>query len=298
MNVSPEKGRITHNDERERARHESSEIQHLAEAVMQLVEDGNDVEEGEQHHGVSGDFIQHNEEKDPHAFSDYEGRIGVVFDDAASNEELSSTPREDNLPRSDGNNVARMLHDQEAEEVNQRDFRSNDFEGQTETGPRREPVLISSAVRVTPGEEEDRVLRMILDQVVRADVIIPPESPPEEAAQTSKRTLNRKRLLIVGAIVILGLIVGVVGWMLHKGGRIRSSLPHATPVHTSTLRAVQERGVIRCGVPDVFFFKDYDDNGERVGFEIDLVSLPVVVDAQLWTTRLSPNRIERLRAHY
>lgn len=312
-----EKEKITHNDETERIRQESSEIQHLSEAVMQLVENGRiiDGDDEEKELGASDTNLLTEEEAEkepgintngvPGAFPVSEGtteleKTDLVVDtknnnssdaDLGGGAQGEGEDEDESIQAEDGSGGDSMLRSQEVEEEDQGGLQatSSDSEGQeSETNPEPVPLTmltspLSIAVMVSPEEEEERVLQRVLDQAVRADVIVPTGHPPEEASPTLKQMKNKKCLLIVGALLILGLAVGLgVGLTQNTTGSSsnimagdgeNSSTPQdETPVtKTPTLQAVRERGVLRCGLPDVFYLINYNADGERVGFEIDLV---------------------------
>lgn len=128
---------------------------------------------------------------------------------------------------------------------------------------------------MSPEEEERRVLQRVINQAVRADEVV-----PEEAAQTSQQTVknkNQSRWLMGAAfLAILGLVIGLsVGLTRDKGGSSGASNAKEEdekPTFKPTLQEIRERGVLRCGLPNAFYLINYDDNGERVGLEVDLVS--------------------------
>lgn len=269
-----EKKRIAHNDKPERARQESSEIRHLTEAVMQLVENGNDCALGE--YLASG------------------GATELVADTDDDEARGSTQGQQDELKQAEDR--ASILHS--VQEVEEENLGSLPSEGQETAGPpRSEPVpfaMVTStlssivAVRVTPEEEEERIRRRILDQAVRADVIVPTDGPSEEVSRTSKKRAVQRQLLIVG-LVVFGLVAGLVVGLTHAGNTGNNTMdgenpstPASSPGETSagkpTLQTVQERGVLRCGIPDLFYLINHNDDGERVGFDIDLVGSAACVE--------------------
>lgn len=172
-------------------------------------------------------------------------------------------------------------------------------EDQTErNGLASVPAVLASfssvvAVRVNPDEAEQRARRKILDEAIRADVVSQ-ECPLDKTNHRSRTMLSIKCLVTVGVafLAILGLVVGLSVNLTHNNpgktskdgseeGHPSSSLPPgpsepALPSLLSkpTLQTVRDRGLIRCGLPDVFHHIKFDpDTEERVGFEIDMVSL-------------------------
>ena len=133
------------------------------------------------------------------------------------------------------------------------------------TIPALEGTLVS-AVRVEAGAEEQRFRRKIFDEAIQADFVeVAAEPSPEEHDNRKWRKLSVYLLIACGVLALLGLVIGLRG----------VSGEDETPpeLFMPTLEAVRQRGVLRCGHPDVFYRIRYDPvTGERVGFEIDLVS--------------------------
>lgn len=312
--MNEEKTRITHNDEQEREFQETNEIRHLSEAVMQLVQDVSiefsaemNAEIGNRNStspmDVPSGVSRFDSESalQPGAFLVSRGRSQRVTAEHAftveCSMELTIQDREQELRQQMNQNSAiGMLHYQESEgEVNGRlQSTSNRSISQTDITFRREQVplpmdgsaLSVVATRVTPEDEEERVLRRVLSQAVQADVVVQAGPPEKDPTEISKRTLKRNWVLILGGafLVTIALVVGLyVGLTQNNAGGTTSndelgdedpssSSPQAAPAFKPTLQAVRERGMLRCGLPDVHFLIDFDENGDRVGLEVDLVS--------------------------
>ena len=155
--------------------------------------------------------------------------------------------------------------------------------GQGTTSASSEGTLVS-AVRVEAGAEEQRFRRRMFDEAIKAtSVELVAESPQEEHDNRKWRKLSVYLLIACGVLALLGLIIGLrpsVGSTKKNDASGEDETPPqlfipTTPseLFVSTLEAVRQRGVLRCGHPDVFYHIRYDPvTGERVGFEIDLVS--------------------------
>lgn len=312
--MAEEKTRITHDDEQELELQETNEIRHLSEAVMQLVQDGSEqfsaemIAEIDRRNNTSPRAVPSGVARvdsesalQPGAFLVYRGTSQRVTAEHAltveCSMELTVQDLEEELrQQANENDVIGMIHTQESEgEANGRlQTISNRSISQTDTTFRREQVRLPMdgsalsvvATRVTPEDEEERVLRRVLSQAVQADVVVPVGPPEKEPIEISKWISKRKWALGVGVafLVIIVLAVGlVVGLTQHNAENTSSnaelddedpssSSPQAAPSFKPTLEAVRERGVIRCGLPDVHFLINFDENGERVGLEVDLVS--------------------------
>lgn len=281
--MSEEKERITHYDGRERELQETIEIQNLSKEVMRLV-DGMDSSDfsaelieaivDRHSNSLNGDESSSKQASSPTI--DIESSIQPgAFHELATGE--PDKKDQDDLTEAP---------DQNDQEIGC--LQPTNSEAETETSSRKpHPVLIGGdtlsvvAVRISPEEEEERVRQRVISQAVQADVV-GEEHPSEETEQpSSKGASNRKWILSVGVafLVIFGLVVGLaVGLTQNKGSTNNSADKDegpstlSTPAFKSTLQAVRERDVLRCGSPDAFYVINFNEEGERIGFEVDLVS--------------------------
>ena len=128
--------------------------------------------------------------------------------------------------------------------------------------------ILVCAVKVESDAEEELLRRRIFDEAVQADVVESVvEAPPVEYDNRKLRKLSVYLLIACGALALLGLVIGlVVSVGLTKKNDVSEPF-------MSTLEAVRQRGFLRCGHPGQFYRIRYDpETGERVGFEVDLVS--------------------------
>lgn len=134
-----------------------------------------------------------------------------------------------------------------------------------------ESSLTVVAVRVDPGEAEQLAIRRILDEAVQADVVAQ-ESPVKWWSNKKRRTI-----VVAAFLLVIGLVVGLSVTLAQNAagntGENHVGPSQEQPPFQPTLQTVRERGVLRCGSPDVFYHINVDpETGERVGFEIDMVS--------------------------
>lgn len=295
IKMAEEKARITHyHDGRERELQESHEIQNLSEEVMRLVQDGSREFSAEMIARVAPENSSLSSNLDakrssaprcdkegPGAFFVSQGNVERVTAEHAhlveNSTEFAGQEEDDDELKQPGNEnyAAGLLERQETA--------GDGSVGLLSTTPTiaelDRSTLSVVATRVAPEEEEERVLARVLSQTVQADVIVPARPPEQNPTEISKQTSKRKWALIVGAafLVIVALVVGlVVGLTQNNAGSTTGeqawASPQAAPSFKPTLQAVRERGVLRCGLPNVFYLINYNENGERVGLEIDIVS--------------------------
>ena len=169
--------------------------------------------------------------------------------------------------------------------------------------PGRDTISVSegilvSAVKVEAGAEEQRFRRMIFEEALQVDVVESvAEAPLEKHDNRKWRKLSVYLLVACGVLAILGLSVGLTR---NNDGSGEDGTPTATPTEPiappepfiPTLEAIRQRGVLRCGGLDTFYYVRYDPvTNEKVGFDIDLVSsLFICFCPVCWSLIFSHNR--------
>ena len=137
-----------------------------------------------------------------------------------------------------------------------------------------EGVLVY-AVKVEVDAEEERLRRQIFEEALQVtEVELVAEAPLEEHGN---RKWKLSVYLLCGVLALLGLIIiGLfvdVGFNRKRTPETPLPEPFIPTPFIPTLEAVRQRGVLRCGSPDIFFYIQSDPvTGKRVGFEVDLVS--------------------------
>lgn len=151
------------------------------------------------------------------------------------------------------------------------------------------------AVKVEPDIEEQRIRNQILNQAAQADIVVTDDNSGNNESDAVKLASQRRTMMFAISIVLfIGLVVGL-GVGLGNSSKNDSNLKEqdvgsgssptnvipvggngttsnvTVPVRQSTLKAVQDAGILRCGIPDFPIFYDYDEDGNRVAFDIDLV---------------------------
>lgn len=266
----------------ERELQESSEVMNHSNALMELLGEDDEAEDADANTTVVDENSDDSSLKKPGAYSVDQGRTELLQDSS----KLGSKGRDELIIQPDENAATEEengagLRDSTPNDSTPIDSTPNDPSHIDPEVPAPLPLVTPTvsvvAVRVSPEDEERRVMQRVISQAVRADEVV-----PEEAAQTSQQTAKNKNksLWLMGAafLAILGLLIGLaVGLTWDKGGSSgedskATEEEDEKPTFKPTLQMIRERGVLRCGLPDAFYLINYDDNGERVGFEVDLVS--------------------------
>ena len=158
---------------------------------------------------------------------------------------------------------------------------------------RTEPLATSDqhavqAVKVEPDVEEQRIRNEILNQAVQADVVVLANDDNGNNGDKLQRgtrcwIFRHKRMLLgIVIILIICLVVGLVGVSVasrkKNNGATSTNTTGVGEVSLSpqspqrpTLEIVNERDKLNCGIPNFPIFYDYDDNGNRLGLDVDLV---------------------------
>jgi hypothetical protein len=159
---------------------------------------------------------------------------------------------------------------------------SRKFDSLEQSGP--DTISVSEgtsvfAVKVEPDAEEQLFRRKIFEEALQVDVVESvAEAPLVENDNRKWRQLSVYLLVAFGVLTLLGLVVGlVVNVGLTKQNDVsgEDETPKTTPPKPflPTLEAIRQRGVLRCGHPGVSYHIRFEpETGERVGFEVDLVS--------------------------
>ena len=144
------------------------------------------------------------------------------------------------------------------------------------------------AIKVEPDVEEQRIRNEILNQAVQADVVVLENdnngNNGDKLQRGTRCWIFRHHKMLVGMvfIFIICLVVGLVGVSVASRKKLKGetsrnttgvgevSLSPPSP-QRPTLEIVNERDMLNCGIPNFPIFYDYDDHGNRLGLDVDLV---------------------------